>query len=115
MLCLVGLAACGGNTVAQKSDEELIKEDIATTIGTNVTKEEIAKGMREDAELQQLEQLGLDIDSYAENIAGKFEVNTESVKVDGDTAVGTLFPALTTLSSRALSSTTPLTAPSPSR
>lgn len=90
MLCLVGLAACGGNTVAQKSDEELIKEDIATTIGTNVTKEEIAKGMREDAELQQLEQLGLDIDSYAENIAGKFEVNTESVKVDGDTAVATL-------------------------
>lgn len=90
VLCLVGLAACSGNIEAQKSDEALIEEDVATAIGMNVTKEELADGMREDSELQQLEQLGLDFDSYAENIAGKFEVGMESVRVDGGTAVAAL-------------------------
>lgn len=113
-LGIVGLVACSGGSgsssasassaaassasassaAAQQSDEELIKADIESIIGTAVSKEALAAAMRADDEMAALEAQGLDLDAYAENMANVFKFEVREVKVNGDTAVATT--ALTT-------------------
>lgn len=91
---LFSLAACSGSGAnsaesqePQQSDEELITADVEETLGTYITKEELAKSLHEDEDLAAYEEMGMDLDSYAENMANLFKLEVVSVEVDGDTAV----------------------------
>ncbi len=56
-------------------------------MGTNITKEELLQGLREDKEMLELEKQGLDLEAYAANMESKFKLEVVSVDVTGDKAV----------------------------
>ena len=98
---LLGLTACGGSGSSggsssggsqEKSepvptDEELIQADIEKIIGTVISSDELLAQLREDETMKQFEGMGLDLESYAENMAKKFKLEVDAVEVSGDTAV----------------------------
>lgn len=52
--------------VAAPSDEDLIREDIGSIVGTSVSKEALAASFRTDFQMVEFEKIGMDIDAYAE-------------------------------------------------
>lgn len=108
-LIVAGLAACSGesgqssqsnapapaeeepaNSTPAPTDEELIRADIEKTLGTYVSKEALAEGLKSDESVKELIQYGFDADVIAESVASKFKLEVTSVEVDGDTAVATV-------------------------
>lgn len=111
ILATLGLAACGtdsgagdagtaadaaapGSSTAQAgtdertpSDEETISQDVDAFFESVLGKENLAGILRGNAEIAELEQMGMDIDALAETLAGVVKVEVESVDVDGDGAV----------------------------
>lgn len=101
----LGLAACGGGgsssggddakptdsqqekTPAGPTDEELIKEDLEKVVGFSVSKEEMLEGFLEDEDMKHFQELGFDLEAYAENMSNKIKFDVRSIDVSGDTAV----------------------------
>lgn len=86
-LCVAGLSACGGSADPNVSDEDLIKADCEKVVGTYISPEEMLDALRADDQIAEYEALGLDVESYAQNMSNIFKFAVNSVEVDGDTAV----------------------------
>ena len=99
-LCSMGLVACGGSgqggggseksggqeSTPQPTDEELIKQDVEKIIGTSISAETLLKGLRDDEQMLKFEEMGMDLEEYAKNMAKIFKISIDSVEVEGDEA-----------------------------
>lgn len=99
-LCSMGLVACGGSgqggggseksggqeSAPQPTDEELIKQDVEKIIGTSISAETLLKGLRDDEQMLKFEEMGMDLEEYAKNMAKIFKISIDSVEVEGDEA-----------------------------
>lgn len=111
--CVMGLAACGGGSPSASSsaagassstssaaessassaaetpatDEELIKADVESFIGTVVSEETLTASLKADESIAQYAENGFDVDAYAKNMAKIIKFEVTSVDVDGDKAV----------------------------
>lgn len=99
-LCSMGLVACGGSgqggggseksggqeSAPQPTDEELIKQDVEKIIGTSISAETLLKGLRDDEQMLKFEEMGMDLEEYAKNMAKIFKLSIDSVEVEGDEA-----------------------------
>ncbi len=94
VLVIAGLTACSGgsgkSSAPAPSDEDLIRADIEKTIGTYIDKDEWAKGMKADEDIQELMQYGFDVDAIAESFASKFKIEVTDIKVNGESAIATI-------------------------
>lgn len=99
-LCSMGLVACGGSgqggggseksggqeSAPQPTDEELIKQDVEKILGTSISAETLLKGLRDDEQMLKFEEMGMDLEEYAKNMAKIFKISIDSVEVEGDEA-----------------------------
>lgn len=100
MIAAIGLAACSGGVqgasqssekqetvVAAPSDEDLIRADIGSIVGTSVSKEALSASFRTDSQMVEFEKIGMDIDAYAEAFSKKCKLEIDFIEVKSDTAV----------------------------
>ena len=73
--------------VAAPSDEDLIRADIESIVGTSVSKEALAASFRTDSQMVEFEKIGMDIDAYAEAFSKKCKLEIDFIEVKSDTAV----------------------------
>lgn len=94
-LALGGLAACGGSAGSSSdgggpSDEELITQDVESTLSSMLDQDTIATAFRSVEGVSDLEGLGFDVDAVSEAIASSLKFEVENVTVDGDAATATV-------------------------
>ena len=73
--------------VAAPSDEDLIRADIESIVGTSVSKEALSASFRTDSQMVEFEKIGMDIDAYAEAFSKKCKLEIDFIEVKSDTAV----------------------------
>lgn len=71
----------------EASDEELIKADLEAMAGTFVSKDAMMAALQADESVMAFAEMGVDLDSIAENMAKLIRFEVTAVGVTGDTAV----------------------------
>ena len=92
LLAMALFTGCGGETVAEKSDEDLIIEDLQDDLDiiNNCTDQMKAEFESDEDLVSIFEMAGVDPGEYAEAYASTIKGEVSSVTVDGDTAVAVL-------------------------
>ncbi len=68
-------------------DEELITADIKNVIAPMLDKDAIATNMRKSEEIQAMEEMGMDVNGFAEALSNTIGFDIASVEINGDSAV----------------------------